>query len=199
MRLGWRTRDPGARRHPATLSAHGGLDEEPGVEQGNDDGGGPGEALEPAAVDEPAHELAIAGEEDEGDDGEAELEGEDHLAEDEELLGSLFSGDGDNEDGGDDGEAAGDEAAEPLGDADVDEALHDNLAGEGAGNGGVLAGGKQSDGEERAGAGGSDERAEELVGVLDGGDLKVAGAMEDGGGNDEDGGIDEEGDAERES
>lgn len=32
------------------LAAHEGLDEEPGVEGSDDDGGSPGEALEPAAV-----------------------------------------------------------------------------------------------------------------------------------------------------
>ena len=69
-----RTRVPGTRRQPATLSTHGGLDEEPEVEEGDDDGGGPGEALEPALVDEGAHEGAVTGEEDEGNDGEAELE-----------------------------------------------------------------------------------------------------------------------------
>ena len=80
----------------------------------------------------------------------------------------------------------------------MDEAFHDDLAGERAGDGGVLAGGEQSDGEEGAGAGRAQERAEELVGVLDGGDFEVAAAMEDGGGDDQDGRIDEEGEGERE-
>ena len=180
------------------LVAEGGLDEEPGVEAGDDEGGGPGEELQGAAVDEFAHEAALSGEDHERHDGEAELKRENDLAEDEELLGSLLAVDGDDDDGGDDGQTAGDEAAQPRGDLEVNEAFHDDLAGEGSCNGRVLAGGEQSDGEQRAGEGCADQGAEELIGVFDGGDLEVAAAMEDGGGNDEDAGVNEQSDGEGE-
>ncbi len=87
--------------------------------------------------------------------------------------------------------SAGDQPAQPGVQADVEEALHDDLAGQRAGEGGVLAGGEQGEGEHGAGAGDAEQRGEQFVGVLDLGDVGVAAAMEDGRGHDQDGGVDE--------
>ncbi len=143
-----------------------------------------------------------------GEHGEGELEGEDDLAEGEEVGDAAVAAEADDEDGGEDGEGTGDEATEPGGDAPVHEAFHDDLSGEGAGDGGALPAGEEGDGEEGAGGGDTEEGGEGEVGhadpvgvVVEGDDLAAGDgdavlSKEDHGGEDEDGGVDEEGDGE---
>src|SRR5258708_6812899 len=120
-----------------------GLDEEPGVEGGDDNGDGVADVLEGVGVGELAHFGAVAGELHEREDGEAQLHREDDLREDEQVGGAALAVEEYDEDGGDDGDRAGDEAAEPGLEGDVEEALHDDLAGEGSVDGGGLVGGEQ--------------------------------------------------------
>jgi len=80
-----------------------------------------------------------------------ELEAENDLAEDEKHADFVFAEDTDDENGGKNGDAARDEAANPGFETDLEEAFHDNLPGERAGDRRVLAGGEESASEEGAG------------------------------------------------
>ena len=75
---------------------------------------------------------------------------------------------------------------------DIEKAFHDDLAGEGAGERGVLPGGKQSAREKCACKAGAKNGAEEFVGLGDVGDFAEAASVECGGAENEDGGVDEE-------
>ena len=68
------------------------LDEQPGVQRCNDDGDDPGENFIDRAVHELAHLHFVAREHDEREDSEAQLQTQDHLAEDEQIGGALFAG-----------------------------------------------------------------------------------------------------------
>ncbi len=90
----------------------------------------------------------------------------------------------------------------PLGNASeaqaqVEEPFHDDLAGERAGEGGVLSAGEQRQRKDGGRTADAQQRREKLVGVLDLGHLGVAAGVERRGGNDEDGGVDEQRGAER--
>src|ERR1035441_4593471 len=104
--------------------------QEPGVEAGDQGGDEPGQGLQPGGVDELAHLLATAGKQDEWNDGKAQLEREDDLAQKEQLLGTSLAGEGHHDDGWNDSEGTRDQAAQPGRKRDVDEALHDDLRSE---------------------------------------------------------------------
>ena len=61
---------------------------------------------------------------------------------------------------------------------DVDEPFHHHLAGQRAGDRRVLPAGQQSDGKQRARPGRAHQRAQQLVGILNGRNLKVPAAIE---------------------
>lgn len=84
-----------------------------GVEE--EDGGGddPRDDDGETRVGELAHFATVAGELDERDDREGQLKTQDYLAEDEQGSDLALAGDADNEGGGNKGERASDEAAEP--------------------------------------------------------------------------------------
>ena len=64
--------------------------QEPGIQSGDQGGDEPGERLKPWAVDEFAHLFAASGEDNQWNDGEAQLQGENHLADQQEFLRSLL-------------------------------------------------------------------------------------------------------------
>src|ERR1700722_4473331 len=101
------------------------LDEQPCIEGGDDDGDCPGQHFEPWGVRELTHLAAVAGESYQWEDCEAQLHAQDNLAEDEQPGCAVFAIERYDDDGGDDGREAGDEAALPLRQADVEEALPD--------------------------------------------------------------------------
>ncbi len=68
---------------------------------------------------------------------------------------------------GHDRHQARDQPAQPRPQPDVDEAFHDDLPGQRAGQGGVLAGAQQRQREQRAAGRRAQERRQQLVGVAD--------------------------------
>ena len=82
-------------------------------------------------------------------------------------------------------------AAQEDGELDVEEAFDDDLAGHDSDGGGRQAGAEQRDGEDDRG-GASEERAEGVVRLLNGG-LQVVGVDEGDGGHEDHGGVDEPG------
>ena len=75
----------------------------------------------------------------------------------------------------------------------MEEAFHDNLSGEGSGEGAVLACGKQRNGKEGARTGNSQRRSEQLVSFLNLRNVRPSRPEECGGSQDQDRRIDEEG------
>src|SRR5215469_13980547 len=71
----------------------------------------------------------------------------------------------------------------------MQEAFHDNLASERAGQRGVLAGGQQGERKQRAGKAGSQDGTKEFVGVGDFGDVVQAAGVKRGGAEDADGNV----------
>ena len=128
-----------------------------------------------------------------GNHGERQLKAEYDLAKDQKRGQLPFPGNADDENRGNNGDGAGDEAAQPGPQADIEKTFHDDLAGEGAGERGVLPGGEQGAGEERAREAGAERGAEEFVRLSDVGDLAEAAGVKGGSAEHEDGGVDEEG------
>src|ERR1035438_4096473 len=106
------------------------IGQQPDVERQDQHGRGPREPLHPEFVGECAHAAAVAGEMNQGNDGERQLHAQNHLAEDEQLVGALVARNVNDEGGGNDGDRARDEAAQPRAHADVQEAFHHDLAGQ---------------------------------------------------------------------
>jgi len=127
-------KSPGAQRYSLSLSPRH-QHQQPGIEAGDEHGDEPGQRLQPAGVYKLAHHLAVAGKQNQRDDGKAELQRENYLAQNEQLLRALLTGEGDDEDRRDDGQRARDQPPQPRGDLQVDEAFHDNLSGEGSADG----------------------------------------------------------------
>src|SRR6266704_1805423 len=173
--------------------------EQLGVEEEDGGSNNPGDDSGQARVGEFAHLGAVACELDERDHGEGQLKTENHLAEDEQRSHLIFAGNANDQYGGNDGKGAGNEPAEPGPEANVKETFHDDLASKRAGERGVLAGGKQGAGEERAGEAGAENGAEEFVGIGDLSDVIQPAGVESGGAKNEDRGIDEKRKPERES
>ena len=128
------------------------------------------------------------------DHREGQLQAEDHLAEDQELLGRLLAHEPDHQHRGNQGDQARDQPAQPGRDLQVQEAFHDDLTGERPGQCRALPGAEQRDAEEdRRGL--AQERREQLVRLLDGRHLRTI-AVEHRGAQDQDRRVDEEGDVE---
>ena len=134
-----------------------------------------------------AHLGLFAGEPHQRPDGETELHAQDDLARDEQLRGFAFAENADDEHGRNNGDQARDQPAQPRAHADVEKAFHHDLAGQRAGERGVLSGSEQRDGEEHAGDTDAQQRAEQFVGVLNFGDVLMAGPVKGGGREDQDG------------
>ena len=115
---------------------------------------------------------------------------ENHLTENEQRSHLIFAGNANDQYGGNDGKGAGNEPAEPRFEVNVEKAFHDDLAGERARQRGVLPGGKQGAGEERAGKAGAENGAEEFVGIGDLSDVTQPPGVESGGTKNENGGVD---------
>src|SRR6266568_1651628 len=164
--------------------------EQLGVEEEDGGSNNPGDDSGQARVGEFAHLGAVACELDERDHGEGQLKAENHLAEDEQRSHLIFAGNANDQYGGNDGKGAGNEPAEPGPEANVKETFHDDLAGEGARQRGVLPGGKQGAGKERAGKAGAENGAEEFVGIGDLSDVTQPPGVESGGAKNENGGVD---------
>lgn len=81
------------------------------VHGGDGDDAAPAEEEQEPAVAPGAHDFAGAGEMEEGEHGEGEYEAEDDLAQVYEVGDAAAAADADDENGGDDGEEAGDHAA----------------------------------------------------------------------------------------
>ena len=81
-------------------------------------------------VDELAHLPALAGEVDQRDHGEGELQAQDDLAQDQERARAMLAVQRGDDHRRHDRDESGDEPAEPGGQPDVEEPLHHDLAGQ---------------------------------------------------------------------
>ena len=131
---------------------------------------------------------------DEREHRERQLQAENHLAEDEELCRAGLAIENGDDGRRHNGDHARDQPPQPRPDADVEKPFHHDLAGERARQRRVLPGGEQRERERRARAR-AEQRSEQLVGVLDLGDVAVAGGMEGRRRDDEDRRVDEERDS----
>ena len=122
--------------------------EEFAVEKENGCGDEPGGDGREPGVDEVAHLGAVARELDQRNHRKRQLKAENHLAEDEQRGELPLPGDADDQDGREDGDRSGDEAAQLGLQADIQKTFHDDLAGERAGECGVLPGGEQRAGKQ---------------------------------------------------
>src|SRR6266571_1767069 len=141
--------------------------EELGVEEKDGGSDDPSNDGDQTRVGELTHFGAVACELDERDDRKGQLKTQDNLAENQQRRDFVLASDADDQGGGNDGHGASDEAAEPGLEANVQEAFHDNLARESAGERGVLAGGEQGTSKKSAGEADSQNGAEERVGIGD--------------------------------
>ncbi len=123
---------------------------------------------------------------------------EDDLAPDEQLGRFALAEPADHAHRGDDGDEARDHAPQPRRDADVEEAFHHDLAGERAGERGVLAAREQREREDDARDAHAQHGAEKPVGILDFRHVLMAAEVKRGGGEHEDAAIDEKREHQRE-
>ena len=137
-----------------------------------------------SGFDELAHLGAVAGEAHQRPDGETELQAQRDLAGDEQFRGLALAEETDDAHGGHDGDGAGDQPPQPGAQPDVQKSFHHDLAGERAGERGVLAGSQQRHGEQGAGDAHAQSGAEQLVGVLDFRHVLMARPVKGGGGED---------------
>src|SRR5260370_34168260 len=182
-------------------SRSGGAEDEPdelGIEEQDGRSDDPGDDGGESRIGEFAHFGAVARKLDQRDHREGQLKAENHLAENKQRGDFVLAGKTNDQGGRNDGDGAGDEPAEPGLEANVEKTFHHNLAGQSAGERGVLAGGEQRTGEERAGEAGSEDGAEELVGVSDFGNVVKAAGVEGRGAKNENRGIDKKRKAEGE-
>src|ERR1039458_2304534 len=165
------------------LAAKRELTEQDGVE-GDDDGDRkPAGDAGVARAGEALHDVAAVDQQKQRDKSEGQCEAEDNLREDQ--YPERVKAGGDDGDGGDDSDGA----AQEDGELDVEEALDDDLAGHDANGGGRQSRAEERDGEDGGGEG-SEERAEGVVRLLNGG-LEIAGVDEGDGGHEDHGGVDE--------
>jgi hypothetical protein len=162
------------------------------VEGDDDRGAEPAEDLDPKRVDEFAHFGFFAGEAHKRPDSEAELHAETNLAGDEQVGAPAFAEIANDANGRDDSNGTGDETAQPGAQTNVEKALHDDLARERAGEGGVLAGGQECKGKKSARDADAESGAEEFVGILDFGDVVVTGPVKSSSGEHEKRAVDKE-------
>src|SRR5450432_1011859 len=104
-----------------------GVEEKLQIESDDDDRGGPTENLDPERIDEGTHLGLLAGKPHQRPDGKPELHAQDDLTGHEEISGLAFAIVGDDTDGGNDRDESGNHPAQPRRDAEVEEALHDDL------------------------------------------------------------------------
>ena len=126
------------------------LDDQLEVQPGQDRHDNPGEEGHPPGVCILPHDFLGGGEPDQGNHGYGQGHAEEDLGVDQEAVQGGFlpaEGDGADKDR-DNGDDTGHKAAQPEWDPHADEALHDDLSGQGAGDGRVLSGGQQGHGEE---------------------------------------------------
>src|SRR6478752_2072711 len=119
------------------------LQQEPTVERSNYNRDAPGQPFHDRAVDEFAHLHLVAGEHDEWENGEAQLETEDYLAQDEKLRRPGLARNNRNENRRNDGDKPGNEAPKPGSQPEVEKTFHDDLSRECPGEGGILARGEK--------------------------------------------------------
>ena len=186
--------DADKQRHPARAER---LVEQREIEPGDQGADRVADDLHRRRIGELTHQPAARGEVEQREDRERELHREHDLGEDQERDGVLAARRRDQEDRRHDGEKPGDQPPQPGADADVEKALHDDLAGERAGDRRRLAGGEERHRERRRGDRRAEERRQQAVRLLQLGDLEMPGAMEDRRRDDENRGVDEEGRAER--
>src|SRR5205814_2868263 len=96
---------------------------------------------------------------------------ENHLTENKQRGDLVLTSKTNHQGGRNDGDRAGDEPAQPGLEPNVKKAFHHDLSSQCAGERGVLAGGEQRAGKERAGEACSEDGAEKFVGVGDFGDV----------------------------
>ena len=87
---------------------------------------------------------------------------------------------------------ARDQPAQPRRDAEVEKTFHHDLAGERPGEGGILPGSEQRDGEQGAGHADAEKRAEQFVGVLNFRHVLMPRPMKRRSSEDENRGVDEQ-------
>jgi hypothetical protein len=166
--------------------------EEFAVEKEDGGGDGPGDDSGQAGVGKFSHFGAAAGELDERYYRERQLKTEDDLAEDEKRGYFVFTGEADDDDGRKNSDTASNKTTKPGLEANFEKPLHDDLAGESAGERGVLSGGEKRDGKNGAGETDAENGTEEFVSIGNFGDVVEAARMKGGGAKDEDCGVDEE-------
>src|SRR6266704_6066491 len=171
--------------------------EEFGVEQENGGRDDPGDDRNQARVGELAHFRAVGRELDKRDHREGQLKAQNHLAENKQRSDFVIASNANHHCCRNNRDRASNEAAQPRLEANVEEAFHNNLTRERAGERGVLAGGEQSASKKRAGETGSQDGTEELVSVGDFGDVVQATRVKCRGAKDENRSVNKKGKAER--
>jgi hypothetical protein len=173
------------------------LDEEVAVKSSYDECEDGGQNLDNEPINELAHHLPRVSEVNQGNDGKGKGERQDDLAQNKELARCLLSSNSSNYSSWYDCDKACDQPANPRPDADVDEALHHNLARQSAGDGGILATAQQRHAKEDARRVAPKGRGQQLVRRVDV-DIGVGvdGVVEGRGRQDEDGRIHKEREAE---
>ena len=156
----------------------------------------PRQHFEPHRIGERAHLHAVRREHDERKDGERELQAQNHLAENEELRRSALAIENGDNGGRHNGDEPRDQAPQPRTEADVEKALHHDLAGQRASERRVLSGREQRE-RERGARAGAEQRRQQLVRVLNLGDFGVSRGVKGRRRDDEDRRVDEEREAQR--
>ena len=126
------------------------------------------------------------------DHGERQLYTENDLAENEQLGGAALAVPGRDHHRRHDGQQTRDTPAQPARQSEPKEAFHDDLTGQGGGDGGVLPGGQERHGEQRARQRRPQQRREQHIRLLDLRNLRAPVRMKDGCGDDQNGGIDQQ-------
>src|SRR5579864_477245 len=137
------------------------------VHESDQDSTGPSGRQQEESVLPFAHPLLGAGEVEQWEHGEWKLKCQYDLTQSEQIGDAVVAAQTNDQYCRQDRERASDESAHPRLDPPVHETFHDNLAGQGAGDGTALAGGQQRNGEKCAGGGCSEQRGKCQVGDPD--------------------------------
>ncbi|MNS62198.1 hypothetical protein D3C72_952500 [compost metagenome] len=152
----------------------------------------PGEGRKPERRAQLAHLRPVGGEHDEREDGEGELQAEHHLRQDQEFGRAAVAIEDGDAGGGDDGDGAGDEAAQPGGEPHLEEAFHHDLARKRCRDGGVDATAQKRHPEQRRRNRKAKQRREQTMRFTQFGNIRLTGLVEGRRCEDEDRGVDDE-------
>src|SRR5438552_6899075 len=177
-----------------------GTEDEPyefSVEEQDGSRNDPGNHAGKSRVGEFAHLGTIASKLDQRNHRERQLKTQNHLAENQQRGHSVLAHYPNHQRRRNDGDRTRNQPSKPRLQPNVEKAFHHDLAGKCAGKRGVLAGGQQRAGKERAGKACSEDRAEKFVGIGDFRNVVKAARVESRGAQNENRGINKKREAER--